>query len=148
MPRAVVPVLLFLLVLFAGLGPSPAQAEPTQFCRAMTTILLAPTDIVTAPVVAARDEWYGLTEMGDPLYMQMIGALPGYVFLTGMQLGGAVLRVCAGAFELPMGIINLFRDESPGPLFKSQDETWALYSEDWGPCPIRIGSSYNTINEF
>ena len=29
----------------------------------------------------------------------------------------------------------------------SQDETWQMYNAEWGPCPIRFGSSYNTINE-
>ncbi len=41
----------------------------------------------------------------------------------------------------------LFREEPQGALFRSQDEAWAIYSEDFGPCPVRIGTSYQTINE-
>ncbi len=141
-------VSLFLgLVLVIGLAPA-AQADSTQLCRAVSSILLAPSDLILGPYIAGKDLHYGLTEQGDPMILKVIGTPPGYAYLVMMQLGGSIFRVIAGVFELPMGMFTLFREGAEGPLFKSQDETYALYSEDFGPCPVRIGSSYNTINEF
>ena len=57
------------------------------------------------------------------------------------------LRVVAGVLEFVPGLFTLFAETSPDPLFTSQDESQALYSKDWGPCPIRIGVEYNTINQ-
>lgn len=130
------------------LSPNAATADATQLCRSMTSILLAPTDTILAPYIAAKDMQYGLSEQSDPTYIRVLAFVPGYGFLVTMQIGGTIMRIVSGAFEFPMGLFTLFREGAEKPLFKSQDETYAVYSEDWGPCPIRIGSSYNTINEF
>lgn len=127
--------------------PSSARADATQLCRSISSIVLAPTDVILGPIIAAKDIRYGMSEWDDPLLLQIVTVVPGYAYLLGMQAGGMVIRVIGGVFELPMGLATLFREGSQGPLFKSQDETWALYSNDFGPCPVRIGSSYNTINE-
>jgi hypothetical protein len=49
-----------------------------------------------------------------------------------------VLEFIPGLFTLP-------RETSPKALFASQDEAEAVISEDYGPCPVRIGVHYNTI---
>ena len=58
------------------------------------------------------------------------------------------MRVIGGIFEFIPGMITFFQEGSQPALFRNHDETWALYKADFGPCPVRIGSSYNTINEF
>jgi hypothetical protein len=110
-------------------------------------ITLAPTDVLFGPFIAAKDLKYGMDEMGDPITMKIVGAIPGYLWLLTLQGGGAILRVISGALEFIPGLFTLFREGPSTPMFKSQDESWALYSEDFGPCPIRVGTSYQTINE-
>jgi hypothetical protein len=137
------------LVLASALcaAPSPARADGTQLCRAGMNLVLAHFDVLLAPYIAAKDEYYGLTEIDDPMALKVVGAAPGYVLLLGMQVGGAIFREIAGVFEIIPGVITLFREGSQPPLYRSQEEAWAVYSEELGPCPIKFGVSYNTIND-
>jgi hypothetical protein len=125
----------------------PARADSSQLCRAGMNLLLSPLDALFSPVITAKDMHYGVTEIDDRVYNRILGVLPGYVFLNTVQLGGAAIRFVAGGMELLPGIVTLFREGPQPPLFRAQDEAWALYSKNFGPCPVRIGSSYNTINE-
>ncbi len=147
MPRVLarLSLLIFGLALLIG-QPGQARADATQLCRSLSTIALAPTDVLLSPYIAGHDMWYGMMEWDDPLALQIGSAVPAYLYLVGMQVGGAILRVISGVFEFPMGLAGLFREGTQGALFRSQDDTSALYSEDFGPCPVRVGSSYNSIN--
>jgi hypothetical protein len=130
------------------LGPArSAQADATQLCRAGSNMLLAPFDFALGPFIAGKDEIYGLREIDDPDYIKAIGVVPGYILLNGMQLGGSMFREISALMELPMGMVTLFRDGPQPPLFRSQEDAWALYSEDFGKCPVHFGTSYNTIND-
>ena len=128
-------------------GPRPAQADGGQLCRAGMNLALFPFDIALSPFITAKDMYYGLTEIGDEPLIQIFAAVPGYAYLNGVQVGGAIIRGMAGIFEIPPGLFTLFREGSSGALYRSQDETWQMYNTDIGPCPVRFGSSYNTINE-
>jgi hypothetical protein len=137
------------LVLASALAaaPTPARADATQLCRAGMNLVLAPFDVIMAPYIAAKDEYYGLTEIDDPMALKVVGAAPGYVLLLGLQVGGAIFREIAGVFEIIPGVVTLFREGAQPPLFRSQEEAWAVYSEEMGPCPVKLGVSYNTIND-
>ena len=135
------------LTLVLGSAPREASADASGLCRGFSMILFAPTDIVLGPVVAAHDLHYGLTSQGDPVLLQAIGTPIGYAWLLSLQLGGAVLRAASGAYEIIPGLFTLFREGPSTPLNRSVDEAWNLYSNDFGPCPVRIGVSYQTINE-
>ncbi len=137
---------LALAALVSG-APNVARADSSQLCRAGSNMILAPFDAALGPFIAGKDEYYGLTEISDPDALKAVGAAPGYVLLLGMQLGGSMFREIAALMELPMGMVTLFRDGAQPPLFRSQEEAWALFSEDYGPCPVRFGTSYNTIND-
>lgn len=134
--------------LVVGLAlPLNASADATQLCRSISSIALAPFDVILSPVITAKDMYYGITEIDDELTIQIVSFLPAYVFLNTVQIGGGVIRVIAGIYEFFPGLFTLTREGSTGALYRSQDETWQIYSTEWGPCPIRFGSSYNTINE-
>jgi len=131
-----------------GMPATSAKADASQLCRSITSVALAPTDVLLGPVIAAHDMHYGLTEIGDALPNQLLGIVPGFFYLNAMQVGGGLMRVLAGALEFPLGLATLFRSGSQQALFRAQIDSYALVSEDFGPCPIRIGTSYNSINEF
>ena len=135
------------VALTAVAAPREAAADPAQLCRAGMNLMLFPFDIGLAPMIAAKDEYYGLTEIDDEVLIQIGAAVPGYIYLTGVQMGGGVIRAVAGLIEVLPGIATFFREGTTGAQFRSQDETWQMYSTDFGPCPFRFGSSYNTINE-
>ena len=137
---------LALAALAAG-APSQARADAGQLCRAASNMVLAPADMILGPAIAGKDEYYGLTEIDDPMAMKVIGAVPGYILLLGLQTGGSIIREIAAVMEMPLGVITLFREGEQPPLFRSQQDAWAWYSEDFGPCPVRFATSYNTINE-
>jgi hypothetical protein len=137
---------LALAALVSG-APKDARADSSQICRAGSNMLLAPFDAFLGPFIAGKDEYYGITEIDDPDTLKAIGVVPGYILLMGLQLGGSMFREISALMELPMGMVTLFRDGAQPPLFRSQEEAWALFSEDYGPCPVRFGTSYNTIND-
>jgi hypothetical protein len=130
-----------------GGTPTPAQADASQLCRAASNMVLAPADVALSPFIAAKDEYYGLREIGDPIGLKIVGAGPGYLLLLGLQAGGTIFREISALIELPMGMVTLFREGAQPPLFRSQQDAWALYSEDYGVCPVHFGVSYNTIND-
>ena len=143
--RASVAALALTLVL--GSAPRQASADASQICRAFTMIAFAPTDLVMGPVIAAHDMHYGMTSQGDPILL-MAGTAPlAYAWLLSLQAGGSVIRLASGVYEIIPGLFTLFREGPSTPLNRSVDESWALYSNDFGPCPVRIGVSYQTINE-
>ena len=141
---------LCLALVFAVLGggfPSPARADAGQLCRSVANMVLAPSDMLLGPFVAGKDEYYGLTEIDDPVALKVVGTVPGYILLLGLQTGGSIFRAIAGVMEFPLGVVTLFREGEQPPLFRSQQDAWTLYSDDFGPCPVHIGTSYNTLNE-
>jgi hypothetical protein len=64
-----------------------------------------------------------------------------------MQVGGSLIRLIAGAFEIIPGFVTLFREEAQPPLFRSGEDAWAIFADQYGPCPVKFGISYNTIND-
>ena len=145
--RIIVIALPLALVLALGSAPKQAAADASGLCRAFTMIAFAPTDLVLGPMIAAHDLHYGLTSQGDPVLLQGVAAGPAYLWLMSLQAGGSVIRVASGIYEIIPGIFTLFEDGPSTPLNRSVDEAWSLYSEDFGPCPVRVGVSYQTINE-
>ena len=126
---------------------SPAHADASQLCRSGANLVLAPFDVLLGPYIAAKDEYYGLTEIDDPMALKVAGAVPGYALLLGLQVGGALFREIAGVFEFLPGLVTLFREGSQPPLYRSAEDAWAIFADQYGPCPVKIGISYNTIND-
>jgi hypothetical protein len=140
---------LIALMLAAAMGGTPgaAKADASQLCRAGANIVLAPFDVLLGPYIAAKDEYYGLTEIDDPMALKVVGAVPGYVLLLGLQVGGALFREIAGVFEIIPGVVTLFREGAQPALYRSAEDAWAIFADTYGPCPVKIGISYNTIND-
>jgi hypothetical protein len=142
MPRLLLRATLSLTLLGVLLGGArPAAANPTQLCRAFTSIALAPTDLIFAPYISARDAYGAVTAAGEP-YKAFISFPPAYPLFLVIQAGGTVLRVVSGAFEILPGLVGLAFTKPSPPLFRAQDEARQIYSGELGPCPLRVGTSY------
>ena len=136
-----------LLVAPAGLVPTSAQADAGQLCRSVSTVLFAPTDVIVAPYAIYDDMSIGFEDYSDHWFAIAIGTVPGIAFLGFMQVGGALFRVVGGTIEFLPGLVTLFREDSPrNTLFPSIDDAWSDYSNDFGPCPIRAGVHWNSLN--
>ena len=136
-------VALLVTSLASTLVPARASADAVQLCRSLTAIALAPTDIILSPYISYQDLRTGLDENDDTLGVKLAYIVPGYIFLNFMQVGGAAIRVVAGALEFVPGLFSLPRETSGKAFFANWADGRALYDSEWGPCLIKIGSSYN-----
>ncbi len=105
-------------------------------------MLLAPTDLILSPFIAGRDQYARMQDYDDTTGVIVAYTVPGYVFLTAIQVYSSAIRLVAGALEFVPGLLTFFREGSTTPYFYDQHNGEALINEDWGPCPIRIGMSY------
>ena len=121
-----------------------ARADPSQLCRAFSSITLAPTDILLSPYISGRDAYHALSETGEP-YKVWVSFLPSYPVFIVIQVGGAVLRIVSGAFEIMPGLVSLVTGQAGEPLFAQQDQAPQIYRSEVGPCPVRIATSYWSI---
>ncbi len=137
---------LFFALLGTLLGAQPryARADPSQLCRAFSSITLAPTDILLAPYISGRDAIGALSEEGHP-YKVWVSFLPSYPVFIVIQVGGAVMRIVTGVFEISPGLVSLFTEDAGEPLFARQDEAPQIYRNELGPCPVRVGTSYWSV---
>jgi hypothetical protein len=110
----------------ALLAPASAQASPETLRRSIGNIVQSPLDVVLAPVVAGRTLVTNLRDIDDTTAVQVFYAVPGYFWLTGVQVGSAVLRGVAGGLELLPGIFLLPFETDIDPLFDPADRGAAL----------------------
>ncbi len=134
--------LLGVACLVCALAPASAKADPSQLCRAITTMLLAPTDLILSPYIAGRDQYTRMQDNDDTTGVIVAYTVPGYIFLTAIQVYSSAIRFVAGALEFVPGLLTFFREGSTTAYFYDQHNGKAMINQDWGPCPIRIGNSY------
>jgi hypothetical protein len=112
--------------LLITLIPAPAQASPETLRRSLGNILQSPIDVVLAPIVAGRTLVANLRDIEDTTAVQVAYAAPGFVWLSGVQVGAAVLRGVAGCIELLPGIFLMPFETDIDPLFDPADRGAAL----------------------
>jgi hypothetical protein len=112
--------------LLLSLSPTSAQASPETLQRSLGNLLQCPLDIVLAPVVAFRTLFINLRDVDDTPAVRVAYALPGYVWLTGLQAGAGALRGLTGALELVPGILLLPFEADLDALYDPADRGGAL----------------------
>jgi hypothetical protein len=113
-----------------SLAPSGAQASPETLQRSLGNLLQCPLDVMLAPVVAFRTLFNNLRDVDDTVPVRVVYALPGYVWLTGLQIGGGTLRGIAGALELLPGIFLLPFKADLDALYDPADRGGSLVELD------------------
>jgi hypothetical protein len=107
--------------------PGSASASPATIQRAVSNLLLGPLDIVLSPVVALRTEVENLRNVDDTRGVRIAYAVPGYFWLTGVQLGAGGLRIGTGFIELVPGVaLWFFPNTDMEPLFDPVDRGEAI----------------------
>ncbi len=122
--------LIALTVALLGLSSAPAAASPETLRRSVGNLVQAPLDMLLAPVVAGRTLYQNLRDIDDTLAVQVVYALPGYVWLTGLHVGAGALRGIAGALEFLPGLILLPLETDLDPLYDPAETGGAMVELD------------------
>jgi hypothetical protein len=126
-------------------SPRPAAADYQTFQRSVAHILFAPFDVLLSPVNAAKIEYGNITTIEDTPAVRYGYALPGYLWLIGVQVGAGMLRGVTGGLELIPGIALLpFPETKLDPWFDPVERSDGLVDYDNPVMPIKFGVDYAT----
>ncbi len=121
---------------------SPAAASPETLKRSAGNIIFAPLDIVFAPVVAGQILYTNMREIEDSPWVRIVYPIPGYVWLTGVTIGGGIIREVTGLIELLPGLGLLFLEADLDPLYAPVERGEALVDVETAVINIKFGMNY------
>ncbi len=128
------------------LAPHSAQATGATLKRSVSNILMAPFDIVTAPITSVRILVNGFQTQDDSNLKRAVYVVPGFVFLNLLEAGGAVIREVSGLLELAPGIVLVVSKSDLRPLFAPPEQAVALLDQDIVVLRLKFGIDYtNTL---
>lgn len=114
--------------------------------RALTNTIFGPVDIALSPVVAGVSIYQNLKDVDDSLAVKIAYPVPGYFWVTGVQLGAGGLRTVTGlVLELvPGAILAFIPNAEMDPMFDPVDRGSALVDWDNDNFPVKFGINYTT----
>jgi hypothetical protein len=124
---------------------APAAASPETLKRSVTNIAFAPLDIVLAPVVAGKTIYNNMRDIDDSRWVRIVYPLPGFVWTTGVQIGGGILREVTGLIELLPGLGLVFLEADLDPLYDPIERGEALVDVETDQITIKFGMNYTSI---
>jgi hypothetical protein len=123
---------------------SPASASPATLKRSVENMTQWPLDLVLSPVVAGKTVYTNLQDIDDSDAVRVAYPVPGFAFVTFVQMGSAVLRGVTGVLEFLPGLGLLFFETDLDPLFDPADENEALVDFENPVYDLRFGVSYTS----
>lgn len=139
-PIAIVVVAFSILALAPGL----ALASGETLKRSVSNITMAPIDVAMSPVMAGITLVRNLQDEDDSIGVKIAYPVPGFAWLTMVQIGAGTIRGIAGIFELLPGIGLLPFEADLDPLFDPADENDALVDYDLYVYQLKFGIDYTT----
>ena len=136
------------LALVAGIAPATAHATGATLKRATSNLLMAPFDMALSPFVAGKTIFTNLREVEDSTAVRVTYALPGYVFLTGVQLGASTIRAITGVLEFLPGLGLLFFDTDLDPLYDPVENSDAMVDYDTRFLHMKFGIDYTGASVY
>lgn len=124
---------------------SPATASPETLKRSVGNILFAPLDIVFSPVVAGRIIYNNMRDIEDSPWVRIFYPIPGYAWVTGVTIGGGILREVTGLIELVPGLGLVFLEADLDPLYAPVERGSALVDVDTPVVTIKFGMNYTAV---
>jgi len=124
---------------------APVQASPETLKRSVGNIIFAPLDIALAPIVAARIIYTNMRDIDDSQWVRIVYPLPGYVWTTGVQIGGGILREVTGLIELIPGLGLVFFEADIDPLYAPVERGEALVDVETPPLNVKFGVNYTSV---
>jgi len=123
---------------------SPVSATPETLKRSVSNIVLFPLDLALSPVVAGKTVYQNLQDIDDSTAVRVAYPVPGFVWVTFVQAGAAVLRGVTGVFEFLPGLGLLFFDADLDPLFDPVEDNEALVDFETPVINLKFGVSYTS----
>ena len=123
---------------------SPVSASPETLKRSVENLTLWPLDLVLSPVVAGKTVYQNLRDIDDSTAVRIAYPVPGFVWVTFVQMGSSVLRGVTGVFEFLPGLGLLPFDADLDPLFDPADENEALVDYETPVYDFRFGVNYTS----
>ncbi len=112
--------------LLAALAAAPAQASPDTLRRGVSNIVGGPLDMVLSPFTAVTTVATNLQDIDDTSAVRVVYAVPGIVWLTGLNFGSGGIRFFTGGLELPPGVILFPFERDVDTLFDPVDDAGSL----------------------
>ncbi len=129
--------------MLAGLVlPAAAVASEATLQRATQNLLFAPVDLALAPLVAGQVIHDNLQHTDDPPLVRGIFVVPGLVWSTAVQTGGALIRGITGAIEWVPGLLLLPFDADLPVLFVPSEIGNAWVDVETPLLRMRFGIDY------
>jgi len=126
-------------------APRPADAGYETLKRSLGNLLFAPFDLILAPVVAGKTVYTHLRDIEDTKAVRIAYTVPGYFWITGVQLGAAGLRAGVGCLELLPGIgLLAFPGTEMSPLFDPVEKADALVDFPNPAVNVKFGVDYTS----
>jgi len=129
-------------------APGSAQATGATLKRATSNILMAPFDIALSPIVAGKTIYTNMRDIDDSTAVRVFYAVPGYVFLTGVQAGAGTIRAITGILEFVPGLGLLFFDTDLDPLYDPVERGEALVDYDTRFLNVKFGIDYTGASAY
>ncbi len=124
---------------------SPAAASPETLKRAIENILFAPLDMAFAPATAGKILYTNMRDIDDSPWVRIVYPLPGFVWLTGISLGGGMIREVTGLLELIPGLGLVFLEADLDPLLAPLERGEFLVDIENDILNIKFGMNYTSI---
>lgn len=122
----------------------PVLASPETLKRSIGNLTQFPLDLALSPVVAGKTVYQNLRDIDDSMAVKIFYPVPGFVFVTFVQAGAAVLRGVTGVFEFFPGLGLLPFEADLDPLFDPADENEALVDYETPVFNFKFGVSYTS----
>ena len=137
---------MFLLTTVAAISllAAPASAGPDTLKRSVGNMVFFPIDLVTSPVTAGIAVVNNIQDIDDTTGVRVAYAVPGYIFMTGLNIGASVLRGVTGLLEFLPGLVLVFIDADMTPLYVPVEDNKALVNWQNDVFPVKFGIDYAT----
>jgi len=135
---------LLLAIAVTALVPGPALAGGETLKRSIENMTQFPLDLALSPVVAGQSVYTNLKYQSDSTAVRWAYPVPGYLWLTGVQMGASVLRGMSGALAFPVGVALLPFDYELPIMFDPAERGEALVDEDTPPFHFKFGIDYTS----
>ncbi len=123
-------------------APGEANATFATLKRSVGNMLQAPLDLALSPIVAAKAVYDNLRDVDDSPGVRFVYPIPGWIFITGVNMGASVLRGIGGVIEFIPGIGLALTDADLTPTFDLVDRTQALVEYETPVIDIKFGNLY------
>jgi hypothetical protein len=111
------------------MAPARALASPETLSRSFSNIVNGPLDMLLSPITGILTLATNIQDIDDSTAVRVVYALPGWIWLTGLNFGAGGIRTITGALELIPGVLLYPFETDIDPLFDPVEDAAALV--DW-----------------